>query len=222
MIGRRVVLLFVFCSLFLACSGEGDKPVDRGSTGAVNTDEPEVTGDDGTDPGFGDQPTGSAPPNPGGGDLAPVGEREDIIVDECPGTLDAGLVAALQDPNVQASGTRWLYPYENTVFPRGLEAPVLQWDNVAGADSIYVHLKSMLLDYKICLPLSESMRFQLPANVWVTAAEQARGSGDPLTIDVTLGAGGAATRLATLTISFALANIKGRHLLQHLRLFDGQ
>src|SRR5207302_2041274 len=37
----------------------------------------------------------------------------------------------------------WLYPYDNTVWPRGMLAPLLQWTVPSGfnATAVYVHLK---------------------------------------------------------------------------------
>jgi hypothetical protein len=59
-----------------------------------------------------------------------------------------------------ASSSRILYPYEGTVFPRGLPAPVLQWD-VSMADAVYVHARSMLFEYEGCFTGSHINRNHL-------------------------------------------------------------
>ena len=52
--------------------------------------------------------------------LAPVGDRMNVVRDECPGVVPAETVTVLQGPS-PAAGGRWLYPYDETVFPRGLD-----------------------------------------------------------------------------------------------------
>ncbi len=136
--------------------------------------------------------------------------REHMSIDECPGMVAMDTAQRLQDPAVTPGTTAWLYPYDQTVFPRGLIAPVLQWEEpVAGADAVFIHLHSMFLDYKICLPLMEPMRVQIPQAAWDAAGAQSLGRGDPLTVQVVLSSGGSALGLATRTFSFALADLKG-------------
>jgi hypothetical protein len=47
-------------------------------------------------------------------------------------------------------GMRWLYPYEGTVFPRGMLAPILMWDGGQAA-AAYLHIHSQTFDYKALL-----------------------------------------------------------------------
>jgi hypothetical protein len=142
--------------------------------------------------------------------LAPQGDRQNVVADECPGSVPADVATALQAPGVQPGSARWLYPYDQTVFPRGLTAPVLQWaDPPSGASAVMIHLRSMLLDYRVCLPLGAEPNIAIPQAAWEAAGEQSLGKGDPLTVDVTIAAGASATRLPALTLVFALANLKG-------------
>ena len=131
-------------------------------------------------------------------------------LDDCPGAVSQDIAGRLRDPNVQPGGSRWLYPYEATVFPRGLVSPLLQWSQpAAGASAIFIRLRSMYLDYQICLPLTEPMRIQVPQAAWDLAAAQSIGASDPLAVDVVLGSDASALRLPTLTLNFALADLKG-------------
>src|ERR1043165_6257370 len=41
-----------------------------------------------------------------------------------------------------AAGNRLLYPYDGTVFPRGLTSPLFMWDQNVAADQIYIEAKS--------------------------------------------------------------------------------
>lgn len=199
------------CSFVLsACAAEptgtrGRNAQQAGTAGAFGNAGSSAPGDFGNGAGSG---TGATTP-PGMPPLAPLGDREDVVADECPGAVPAETAALLQDPGA-AQGGRWLYPYDETVFPRGLEAPALQWaDGPSGASAVMIHLRSMLLDYRVCLPLGGESHVQIPQAVWDIAAEQSRGKGDPLIIEVTLAAGGGALRLPQKTLIFALATLKG-------------
>ena len=133
-----------------------------------------------------------------------------MAIDECPGSVAADLVQRLQDPNLKPGSSRWLYPYERTVFPRGLTAPVLQWEMPAfQPTAVFIHLQSTFLDYRLCLPLAEPMRIQIPQNAWDLAAAQSRGKPDPLLVDVVLAGAQNASRMPPLTLVFALADLKG-------------
>jgi hypothetical protein len=133
-----------------------------------------------------------------------------MTIDECPGSVTAALATKLKDPALKPASTRWLYPYDQTVFPRGLAAPILQWDPATtGATAIYIHLKSMRLDYQMCLPLTETARIQIPQKAWDLAAAQSRGRPDPLTVDVVVASTSSTVRLPALTLTFALADLKG-------------
>ena len=58
---------------------------------------------------------------------------------------DAPTLSALQSPtsNGSAQGLAFLYPYDQTVFPRGLLAPLIQWTwSTGNADAIQISLKT--------------------------------------------------------------------------------
>jgi hypothetical protein len=67
-------------------------------------------------------------------------DREPIAIDDCGPNNAAGLspddVQLLKAGSGSADGLRWLYPYDGTVFPRGMLAPDLMWEGPA--DVIYV------------------------------------------------------------------------------------
>ena len=80
--------------------------------------------------------------------------REPIAIDECGANNPAGLspadVQKLKAGGGSPGAMKWLYPYEGTVFPRGMLAPDLMWDGPP-ADAVYVHIKSMIFEYWGCL-----------------------------------------------------------------------
>ena len=148
--------------------------------------------------------TGTTTPPP----ALPPGERQLISMDQCPGSVAADAAARLTDAAVGAGSGRLLYPYDKTVFPQGLTAPVLQWDAPEGA-SVMLHLTSQFLDYRVCLPLTAGTNVAIPQEAWVLAESQSLGAADPLTIDIVIDAGGTSSRLTQLTVLFAIAKLKG-------------
>src|SRR5262245_48534282 len=110
---------------------------------------------------LGDASAGSAGANGSGGAVSDAaldgreagtdGSRPRTVIDDCPGPLDPGLAGALQGGGASNPNLRWLYPYDRAVFPRGLPAPVLQWNPAgSGENAIYVHLRSTKFEYKGC------------------------------------------------------------------------
>ena len=60
---------------------------------------------------------------------------------------------------------RFLYPYDNTVFPRGLSAPTLQFAS-AGATATYLKLSTDGFSYAAFAGASAPMRIVIPEAVW--------------------------------------------------------
>lgn len=89
---------------------------------------------------------GSPDPNAGmvAGGYAGVGG-------EGPGTaLDAGPRAVLDGTPSADAALKWLYPYDGTVFPLGLLAPLLMWSESTGgvADGVRVRLSGPHFEYR--------------------------------------------------------------------------
>ena len=138
--------------------------------------------------------------------------REPVSIDQCGATNPAGVTGADLAALLAGSGgpgtLRWLYPYEGTVFPRGMLAPMLMWDG-GPADAVYVHIKSQFFEYKGCLKPSADGQLVLPQDVWERAGLQSFGKADPYTIQLTTLRAGAATGPIARVIVIAQANIKG-------------
>ena len=169
--------------------GTGPSP-GAGSGGAVAT----------AGTGAGGGSAGNAPPM-----------REVVVIDQC----GAGNPAGLSDAQVEAlvaggsSGAmRWLYPYDGTVFPRGMLAPTLMWDGAEGS-VVYVRIHASLFDYRGCLQTTGPQQLELPQDVWRQAGDQSAGPSDPFTIELTVqGASGAVGPIRE-QIVIAQATLKG-------------
>ncbi len=147
----------------------------------------------------------------GAGGMGPVSNIEPISIDNCA----AGNPAGLSDTDVQAlqaggptTGGRMLYPYDQTVFPRGMLAPTLMWEG-GMADAVYVHIQASLFEYKGCLTPTGPNQLTLPQDVWDMAGQKTRGPSDPFVIEVTTRAAGAIAGPFTQHMTIAQATIKG-------------
>ncbi len=111
---------------------------------------------------------------------------------ENPGGLDAPTQKALQTGGSSDSTFKWLYPYDRTVFPRGLVSPTMQF-NGTSADALYVRIKSTTVDYTGYLKVTKSpIALGVPQKSWDAIAAAALGT-DPIEVDVTESAGGKVT-----------------------------
>jgi hypothetical protein len=109
-----------------------------------------------------------------------------------------------------ATGTaKLLYPYDGTVFPRGLGAPLFMWDGNTPADQIYIEAKSSKWSYVDCPQTPDKIRYALSDTVWKGAASYSDGPADPLVVKLTLSSGGQVIGPITVTLKFALASLKG-------------
>jgi hypothetical protein len=121
---------------------------------------------------------------------------------------DAPTLAALGSPQSsgQVQGLSFLYPYDGTVWPRGLLAPLLQWSWSTGdADAIAISLQTTSGSYSWTgtfgrpAILAQSggpyIRAPIPQDVWTTATNTAGGptpSGktDQLVVSLVVAKGG--------------------------------
>jgi hypothetical protein len=144
----------------------------------------------------------------GSGGVGPIDPQH---LDECgasnPAGLDAAAVQSLRDANV-ATGMRWLYPYDGTVFPRGLLPPQLMWEGPE-ASAVYVHVTSQSFEYEGCLLPSAAGQLALPTHVWEAMGDHAGGEADPFELRLALlGASGAFGPI-TEQLVIARATLKG-------------
>jgi len=78
--------------------------------------------------------------------------------------------AAGSDPSVV-----WAYPYNKTVFPKGLLSPELMWNNSAAGDQYYVHLTGKYIDFEIFTKAEPPSRFAIDDASWNQITESGKG-----------------------------------------------
>jgi hypothetical protein len=136
---------------------------------------------------------------------------------------DSGTIGALQSPtgNGQAQGLTLLYPYDKTVFPRGLLAPLLQWTWMPGdADAIQMQLQTASGSFSwtgtfgrpaiLAQTGGKFVRHPIPQDVWARATNTAGATAaDTLTLSLVVAKGGKAYGPLTQTWTIAPGRLEG-------------
>jgi len=132
-------------------------------------------------------------------------------ISENPGSISTGDRSQLGSGGSADTAFKWLYPYDKTVFPRGLLPLVLQFDGTA-YDAALVHVSFTGMDYEGYYgPPSGTLKanqLQLSAPVWtaITSAAQATSA---VKVEITKLSGGAVTGPITETWTIAQGTIRG-------------
>jgi hypothetical protein len=141
--------------------------------------------------------------------------------------VDMPTLMALQNPanGAQSQGLTLLYPYDKTVFPRSLLAPLLQWtSNLGGVDAVQIQLQttsgafSWTGTFGPPSILSQSggtfIRHPIPQSAWTMATNTAggvtpSGTADRLTVSLVVAKGGQGYGPVTETWTIAPARLEG-------------
>ena len=131
------------------------------------------------------------------------------------GSVDPATAAVLDGIAQADPAMRWLYPYDGTVWPLGVLAPLLQWaPGSAQAEAISIRLSSQYFDYKgtfgrpAALPAGAPfVHHPIPQDVWKAATQSS--AGGTLTVSIVVAAGGVAYGPMTETWKVASGPLKG-------------
>ncbi|MRG91130.1 TolB family protein [Polyangium spumosum] len=123
------------------------------------------------------------------------------------GVESPAVIAALDTPasNGQGEGLKFLYPYDRTVWPRGMTAPLLQWESTLGdVDAIKIELTTTSGSFSwkgtfgkpqiLAQTGGPFLRHPIPQDVWAMATNTAGGktldgSPDQLVVRLTVAKG---------------------------------
>ncbi|HEY3256617.1 MAG TPA: hypothetical protein VGJ91_21815, partial [Polyangiaceae bacterium] len=135
----------------------------------------------------------------GGGPGGVGGQGLGVAID------DQGVLDALDDPGSDGSDSnlKLVYPYDGTVFPRGVLAPLVAWDWTKGdADAVKIELSNESGSFHwsgsfgrpaiLASTNGPFVQHPIPQDVWERASNSASGKADPLTLAVTVASGGQA------------------------------
>jgi hypothetical protein len=193
----------------------------RGSGGTGAIENPAAPSGAGTDGDNGlvpvvKAPTTSTTSSGAGGSSGSMMRVPFLMIDQ----TGADNPAAASPADVQAltaggmpGSLKFLYPYEGTVFPRGLLPPTLMWDG-GTPDLVYVHIKSNTFEYRGVLKPVVDMntmapQLTLPEDVWKSAGLQTGGKDDPFTLELSARISGAVNGPVALHFVIAQATVKG-------------
>jgi len=121
-------------------------------------------------------------------------------------TDQAVLKAGATGPGRDAA-FRWLYPYDRTVFPRGLAAPALQFGGTA-ANATYLAIKLPFYSYQQFSSGGSPIRATVPETVWRGITLTA-GAADALEVSFTKRSGSEVSGPVTESWIIAPASLKG-------------
>ena len=97
---------------------------------------------------------------------------------ENPAKADAGTIAALKAATAKDATVQWTYPYDGTVFPRGLGSPKLMWNNGGAADIYYVHISSPTYELEAFTTVPPPSRYAFTPGTWQKFVDSTSGATD--------------------------------------------
>ncbi|MDI1444364.1 hypothetical protein [Polyangium sp. 6x1] len=114
--------------------------------------------------------------------------------------------AAFDAPDPGPSGAI-VYPYDKTVFARGILAPEIMWNGGAAGDAWLVHLQQSYVDAKFYVKADPPSGFLMAEDFWGKLA--ASNAGEPVQVSVSRLSGGKAYAPASQTWSIAQGSLRG-------------
>ncbi len=102
-----------------------------------------------------------------------------------------------------------VYPYNETVFPRGLTGPVIQWNGGGPNDTYYIHAESETFEFEGWGQVPPPSRYSFPAlptDVWLKLTASTEGT---IQLDIQRHDGNQAYLAETQTWTIAPANLTG-------------
>ncbi|CAN5585178.1 hypothetical protein BH09MYX1_BH09MYX1_24820 [soil metagenome] len=114
---------------------------------------------------------------------------------EGPGNaVPTGTVTILNGAPTADQGLSWLYPYDATVWPRGILAPLMMWKPGAQTDydAVYIHITENSFEYKgyFAKTATPFIHHPIPQGAWKALAYS--NGGEDVTVELTFAKGNVA------------------------------
>ncbi len=131
-----------------------------------------------------------------------------LLVQANKGNVPPSVQTSLQGAKTKDPTVVWAYPYDGTVWPRGLLPPILQWNGGAATDVYYVHVVSPTFELQQFTTSTGAPASQiaLDPTTWTQLTESTSG---PTTVSVARWDGTTATVIASQTWTIAPASMRG-------------
>ena len=127
------------------------------------------------------------------------------------GVVSQQVATLLNGATVADPGLGWLYPYDATVWPRGILAPLLQWNVGAQGDydAVYIHAYEKSFDYKGYFAKTATPFIHHPIIQAAWKALAYSNTGEDVTVDLTFAKGTVAYGPITEKWKIAAGVLKG-------------
>jgi hypothetical protein len=122
-----------------------------------------------------------------------------------PAGADMPTQTTLQGASAPDGSIVWAYPYDGTVFPRGIGGPSLEWQGGGAADVYYVHLTSPTFELE-SYTTAPGSRYDFVSTEWDAFANSTTGTAE---LKVSRLAGGMATLLVDHHWTIAPSSMRG-------------
>lgn len=129
-----------------------------------------------------------------------------LTITQNPANLTPENQVLFDAPDATPSGAL-LYPYDKTVFARGLLAPEIMWSGGAPGDAYRVRLKQGHVNATIYTLAEPPSAFVMDSALWTQLSQS--NAGEPVSVEVTRLSGGAAHAPMTQTWSIAQGSLRG-------------
>jgi hypothetical protein len=139
------------------------------------------------------------------GPLSNLGGNNGVGGNLLGGPVDPATLERLNGPATAPTSSQqlgWLYPYDKTVWPRGILAPLLQWQTTVNVTAVRIHLSEASFDFVGTYAGAALVNDPIDQNAWA----QATGSngGEPLVVELAVDDG--TTTYGPITESWTIAN----------------
>ncbi|HTQ48404.1 MAG TPA: hypothetical protein VMI75_36860 [Polyangiaceae bacterium] len=131
-----------------------------------------------------------------------------LVLQQNGANVPPAVQTGLEGATTQDTTTTWAYPYDGTVWPRGLLAPILQWNGGAATDDYYLHIVSSTFELQAFTTATNapSSRIALDETTWQKFTDSSAGGAQ---VTVARWDGSAATVVAKQSWTVAPASMRG-------------
>jgi len=194
-------------------TGDGSVHVDTGTGDTGPKSDGKVSALGNRDSAADAPPDSGLPPGEHGCDVSCQVAGGTCMGNVCTIREKPGALTPAQEQQLNAGGNAdssfaWLYPYNATVFPRGLIPPTLQFAGTA-PDAVLVHITYATMDYVGYYGASSPAAAKLSSPSWI-AVTQGAAATDVVTVAVTKLSGGQVSGPISETWTIAQGNMRGQ------------
>jgi hypothetical protein len=105
--------------------------------------------------------------------------------------------------------TQWAYPYDKTVFPKGLLAPELMWNGGSDGDLYFVRFTGKYAELEVYTSAPPPSRFTVDDTSWKKLTESGTGGPIDVTVARLVPGSGSATVVASHSWTIANGSLRG-------------